>query len=222
MKKGPAIASAFLAFFLICPLLALAGGTRGLSPVISSISPTNHASGTFNVAIAGSNFKAVRSVTAIATPTGIAVSSTYVVNSSTQITATVNLAAGTFYFRVVTNYGTANSPNLLVSLPPPTISSISPTNGIAGTLNLAIAGSNFTNVQAVKAISTSTGTAVSSSYVVNSSSQITATANLPADTYYLQVSTASGTANSPVDLAVSSPPPTISSISPTQRRSGNP
>ena len=67
-----------------------------------------------------------------------------------------------------------------------------------------ISGSNFTNVQAVKAISASTGNAVGNSYVVNSSSQITATADLAADTYSLQVSTASGTANSP-NLVVNSP-----------------
>ncbi len=188
-------------------------------PTISSISPTTSVAGTVNVAISGNNFTNVQAVKAISASTGSQVADTYVVNSPNQITATANLPADTYYLQVSTTSGTANSPNLVVNPPPPTISSISPTTGVAGTLNVAISGNNFTNVQAVKAISASTGSQVADTYVVNSPNQITATANLPADTYYLQVSTTSGTAKSP-NLVVSSPPPTISSISPTTSVAG--
>ncbi len=180
----------------------------GSPPVISGISPTTNSAGAFNVLISGSNFANVQAVGVYDAASGNAVANaTYKVKSANKFTASVNLPAGSFYFRVTTSYGVSNnSPILMVSSPPPTISSISPTTAVAGTLSVTISGNNFANVQAVKAISTSTGAQVGESYVVNSSSQITATANLSADTYYLQVSTAAGTANSP-NLVVSSPAP---------------
>ena len=119
MKKGLVIGFILLAFFLLWEFPAQADKALKLantgSATISSISPTMHAEGSFAVTITGNNFKGVQAVTPISATTGTAAENVpFVVNSISKITATVALAADTYYFQVTTKSGTINSPNLAV------------------------------------------------------------------------------------------------------------
>jgi len=70
------------------------------------------------VRITGADFTRVRMVSIFNAATGNKISDTpFAANSPTQITATVNLAKGSFYFLVVTSAGTSNpSPTLFTAL----------------------------------------------------------------------------------------------------------
>lgn len=188
-----------------------------VTPVISSITPTSTTPGTITETLNGSNFYTVRSVAVYNATTRTFVSNaSFSTSGYTKITATVNLAAGSYYFRVNTNVGTSNnSPTLTLaagasaapappaSAPAPAISSVSPTISTAGAFNETITGSNFTNVQKVAVYNASTGSSVSNpTFTVNSSSQISAAVNLAAGSYFIQATTASGTSNNSPTLQV--------------------
>jgi hypothetical protein len=80
-------------------------------PIISSISPAFHEPGTFNVVIYGTYFSNTQTVGVYNADTGTLVGNTgFVVDSSGgQITATVNVLPGRYYFRVTTYSGTSNN-----------------------------------------------------------------------------------------------------------------
>jgi autotransporter-associated beta strand protein len=162
------------------------------APTITSFTPTSGAIGT-SVTINGSNFTGATAVRFNSTP-----AVTYGVVNSNQIVATVPVGATTGTIQVVTSGGTATSgSNFIVA---PVISSFTPTSGAVGT-SVTITGTNFTGATAVSFNSTP-----AVSYVVNSSTQITATIPVGTTSGTIQVVTPAGTGTSSTSLII---PPTI-------------
>ena len=133
-------------------------------PTIASFTPTSGLAGT-SVVITGTN------LTQALVVTFNSAAATFVVNSNTQITATVPIGVSTGPVGIISAAGTATSTTNF-TIPPPTITSFTPTSGAAGT-SVVITGTNFTGTTDV-AFNT-----VAATFVVNSNTQITAT--VPAD-----------------------------------------
>ncbi len=164
---------------------APAGG-GGNPPTVTSFSPTSGAVGTL-VDVRGTNFTSVTTVTFNGKP-----DSSFVVNSSTDITAHVPAGATTGRIAVTTPAGTGTSAsNFTVTSGgggAPTIASFTPAGGHSGT-RVTITGTNLAGATSVKL-----GTAAAS-FTVNSNTQITATAPiLPTGSYKWSVTTPGGTA----------------------------
>ena len=180
--------------------------TYFLPPAITSISPlTGSSNGGTSVVITGSNFVGVTGVSFGGTS-----ASSYTVNSSTQITAlTPARAVGVAQVQVTNPAGTAVAPVSFNYFAPPTITSISPNTGsnVGGT-SVTITGTNLTGATAV-----TFGGVNATSFIVNSSNQITAITPVGAiGTVTLQVATPGGAATSSYTYSVSAP--TITALSP--------
>jgi hypothetical protein len=182
----------------------------GSPPTITSFSPSSGAVGT-PVDIQGTNFTGTTSVKFNGTS-----DSTFVVNSSTDISAHVPTGATSGFITVTTPNGTGQSSTQFTVSGgggnPPTVTSFSPTSGPVGT-NVAITGTNFTGATSV----TFNGTAATS-FTVNSSTQIHANVPSGATTGKIAVTTGNGTGTSSTNFTVTtvSPKPTITGFSPTQ------
>ena len=141
-------------------------------PTVTSVSPgTTTISGGSTIAITGTNFMGVTGVSFGGTP---AIS--YTVNSSTSITAVAPIhVSGQVDVQVSAAYGTSATSaadQLIFMTPvlPPAVTGLSTASGsTAGGNSITILGTNFTNVSAVKF-----GNIPATSYVVNSTSSITA------------------------------------------------
>ncbi len=177
-------------------------------PTVTSFMPTSGAVGTL-VTVTGSAFTGATSVTF-----GGA-SASYVVDSDSQISATVPAAATTGPIAVTTSRGTGTSAGSFTVPPPPAITSFAPTSGSAGTL-VTVTGSAFTGATSV------TFGGASASYVVDSGSQISATVPAAATTGPIAVTTPSGTGVSVDSFTVTAPPPppTVTSFMPTSGAAG--
>ena len=151
-------------------------------PVISSFSPTSmYAGGT--VTITGTDFTGAYAVTFGGTN-----AASFTVQSPTTITAVVaNGTTGNVW--VYTPYGYAPKAGF-VFIPPPVISSFTPTTGGAGS-TVNITGTGFTGTTAV-----SFGGVPATSFTINSSTAITATVAAGA-TGNVTVTNPAGNANSP-------------------------
>ena len=90
----------------------------------------------------------------------------------------------------------------------PTVDSFTPTNGPSGT-SVVLTGTKFTGASAVRF------NGVTTSFAVNSATQITATVPATATTGPISVTNSSGTGTSGSSFTVGTPAPTITSISPT-------
>lgn len=137
-------------------------------PTVSTIAPTvGSLSGGTTVVIAGSNFYNVQKVTF----GGIAATS-FVVNSPTRITAVTPLkSAGIVDVKIETAGGTVIIGRSF-TFANPSIASVTPNSGvITGGISVVIAGTNLTGATEVLF-----GAVSATSYVVNSSNQITAIA----------------------------------------------
>jgi IPT/TIG domain len=167
---------------------------------VSGFNPTTGVVGT-SVVITGTGFAAGATVKFNQT-TATAV----VVNSPTQITATVPTGATTGPIRVTVSGNTARSTaNFTVTpVPAPTITSFTPTFGPVGT-SVTITGTNFSGT--VGGVNfTTTGVTfnnVAATFVVNSATQITATVPSTATTGPIRVTTPGGTATSTTNFTVS-------------------
>jgi len=95
------------------------------------------------------------------------------------------------------------------SLPPPTITSFTPSSGPIGT-TVTFTGTNFTGTTAVSF----NGTAASS-FTVNSATSLTATVPLNATSGTISITNGSGTATSASSYTVTLSPPKITSFSPS-------
>lgn len=108
-------------------------------PAITSFTPTTGSTGTM-IVIAGNNFTSISGVSF----GGVAAAS-FTVESPTRITAIVGSGA-TGNVSLTNVYGTFSRPGFAYfmppSLPPPTITSLSPTSGVVGTM-VTITGTNF-------------------------------------------------------------------------------
>ncbi|MFN9681424.1 MAG: beta strand repeat-containing protein, partial [Bacteroidota bacterium] len=173
------------------------------APAISSFTPTSGNTGQV-VTITGTNFTGATAVSF-----GGTAATTFTVLSATSINATVG--AGTSGTVLVT---TASGSGILAGftyLPPPTITSFSPTSGKTGQV-VTITGTNFTGATAV-----SFGGTAATSFTVVSATSITAVVGT-GKTGNVRVVTANGaiTKSGFIYLA----PPTISSFSPTSAGTG--
>ena len=161
------------------------------APTTTSFSPTSGAVGT-SVSIFGTNFTNVTGVRFNRT------SASFTVNSSTQITATVPPGAASGPISVTNLNGTATSTTNFTVVAAPTITSFSPTSGPVGT-SVTITGTNFTGATAVRFNN------VTASFVVNSSTKITATVPVGATTGLISVTGPGGTATSSTNFTVVGP-----------------
>jgi len=185
------------------PELVIQIGTGAPPPSITSFTPASGLVGT-QVTITGSSFSGATSVKFNGT-----MASTYFVDSSTQIRATVPTGATTGTISVTTSSGTSSSFSSFTVIPPaPVISSFNPASGPVGTV-VTITGSNFAGASSVQFNGTAAAT-----YTVDSASQITVTLPAGATNGKINVTTAGGTAQSATDYTVI-PPPTIASFNPT-------
>jgi gliding motility-associated-like protein len=159
-------------------------------PAIDAITPSSGAIGS-TVVITGTDFTGATAVSfnGINAPN-------FVVDSPTQITATVPVGATTGPITVTTANGTGTSTTNFTVLPPPTITSFSPSSGpISSTVT--ITGSNFTGATAVSF----NGITVTS-FTVNSATSITATVPIGATTGAIAVTTPSSTVTSSSNYTV--------------------
>ena len=180
------------------------------SPTISAITPTTGSTlGATAISITGTNFLGATSV-----KIGAVAATNVVVVSATKITAVTPAGSpGLAHVSVTTAGGTVTKENAFTYvISAPTISSVSPNSGpITGATAITITGTNFTDATSVKV-----GAVAATNVVVVSATQITALT--PAGTAGAQsvsVTTAGGTATKANAFSYSSPPPTITSVSPT-------
>ncbi len=176
-----------------------------LAPVISSFLPNSGNVGT-PVTILGSHFTGATSVTF----NGVA-STNVVVNSPTQITATVPAGATSGAINVTTSGGTGTSGANLFFLPP-IILGYSPVGGTIGS-QVVITGTSFNNANAV-----AFGGVATSAFTVDSPTQITVTVPVGAKTGPIGVSTPGGEVASTTNFY---PPPTITGFAPAAGAVGN-
>jgi hypothetical protein len=170
------------------------------TPAIASLTPTQGTVGT-SVDILGANFTGATAVTF----NGIAAA--FTVDSDSEIHATVPSGATTGPISVTTPQGTGTS-NATFILDAPWLSSYTPNSGPAGT-SVDIHGVYFTGATSVKF------NGAAALYTVDSDWEIHATVPSGATTGRITVTTPSGTGSSSDVFTVTSPPPTVSSFTPT-------
>ncbi len=198
-------------------LIVATGQPSQGAPVVSGISPTSGpAVGGTTVTIRGSGFTGASQVL-FGTAT-----STFTVNSDTQITVVSPAGSGTVHVTVITPKGASVSSSAdqftyqgAQLIPPiPTIASISPTSGpTTGGMRVTITGTGFTGVSKVLFGATA------ASFTVNTDKQITAVSPAGSGTVDVRVITPGGTSNAArFNYYVPGPPPAhvpfIKSISP--------
>ncbi len=174
-------------------------------PTITSFTPTSGAAGTL-VTITGTNFEFISNVRFNGTI------ASYTVVNNTTITATVPGGATTGPIAIQNGSGIGTSSTNYTVIQLPTINAFTPSSGGIGTV-VTISGSNFANIDSVEF-----GGGVNATFVVNSTSQITATVSAGSITglitiYRNGVSSVSSSTNFTVipDLIVS----TLQSVSGT-------
>ena len=185
---------------------------QAVAPSVTSVSPTSGpSSGGTSVTITGSALTGATGVSF-----GGTAASSFTVNSDTSITATAPAhGSGTVDITVTTTGGTSttSASDQFTYLAPPAVTSLSPTAGpTAGGTSVVITGTGFTGATAVKF-----GANNASSFTVNSSTQITATApSGSAGTVDVTVTTANGTSSTGAsDQYTYVAVPTVTSLSPT-------
>ncbi len=187
-------------------------------PTLTSVSPASGMQGTSGaVTLIGTNF--VAGATVATSNPGITVGSVTVV-SATQISATFTIAAnaapGSANVTLTTSGGTSVAAVFTVNPPPPTLTSVSPANGLQGASTpVTLTGTNF--ISGATVATSNPGITVSSVSVV-SATQITATftiaANAATGAVDVTVTTAGGT-SAPAAFTVNAVPPSVTSLWPT-------
>jgi hypothetical protein len=179
--------------------------TTTTTPIIASFSPTSGWFG-MSISISGDNFTGGTSVTFNGTE------AQFSIQSDQSISANVPPGATTGPISVTTANGTGVSSSSFTLVPPPTISSFTPTSGPIGT-TVDIHGSNFTG-----AVSVDFNGFPAADFTIDTDSEIHATVSTSGTTGPISVTTGSGTGYSASPFTV--PIPTISSITPTSGRVG--
>ena len=191
------------------------------APTVTLISPTaGPTGGGTTVVITGTGFSAANATGAVKFG---ATTTTYTINSNTQITATSPAAsAGTYDITVATPGGTSatSAADQYTYVAAPTVTAISPTAGpTGGGATVVITGTGFSAASATGAVKFGATTAT---YTINSNTQITATSPAgSAGTVDVRVATPGGTsATSAADQYTYVTAPTVTSISPTAGPTG--
>jgi len=175
-------------------------------PVITSFNPASGAVGT-TVTITGSNFVGVTGVSF-----GGVNATSFIVANATTITAVVgNGASGNVV--VTTSYGSSSLAGFSF-VPPPSVTSFTPTSGQPGTA-VTITGTGFTTAYAVQF-----GGITAQSFTVVNSTTITAVTSF-GNTGAITITSPSGSGSSSSNFTFTYPQPTISSFSPTSATTGN-
>jgi hypothetical protein len=197
--------------------------TAAAGPTLTGISPASGASGTsVNVTLTGTNLTGATAVTAPSQP-NITVSN-FVPVSSTQVKATLHLAAattvGAHAIEVIAPIGASNAVTFTV-VAAPKLTGISPASGAPDTsVNVTLTGTNLTGATAVTAPSQPNITV--SNFVPVSSTQVTATLHLAAATlpgaHAIEVITPAGASNTVTFTVVATPK--LTGISPASGVSG--
>ncbi|WP_413787807.1 IPT/TIG domain-containing protein [Streptomyces platensis] len=162
------------------------------TPAVISVSPTSGSTaGGTPVTVTGTAFTGATAVRFGATP-----SPSFTVSSDTQLTATTPPGTGTVQVTVTT--------------PAPALSSVSPASGpAAGGTTVTLTGTGFTGATAVQFGTTS------ASFIVNSATQITATAPAGSGTVQVTVTGPGGTSNGQPFTYTTAPVPALTSLTPT-------
>lgn len=209
MLGGQAVTVTFVSattLTIVLPALAYSGNTAtvqtatGLAssssfnftaplPTLTSFAPTSRQSGQ-TVVITGTNFTGATQVLF----GGVAAAS-FVVDSPTQITATVG-AGATGAVQVQTLYGSASLAGFTHVISTPMVLGFTPTLATAGT-QVVVTGTNFTGSTAVRV----NGASVHS-FTVDSPTQITAVVSKTQATGTVQVENAFGTGASAATLTI--------------------
>ena len=176
------------------------------APVITSFNPSSGPLGTV-VTITGSNFIGVTAVSF----GGTNATSFNVINATTITAVVGNGASGNV--AVTTSYGSSSLGGFSF-VPPPSVTSFSPTSGPPGT-TVTITGTNFTGVYAVQF-----GGISAQSFTVVNSTTITAVTNF-GNPGAITVASPNGSGSSSANFTFTYPQPTISSFSPTSATTGN-
>jgi hypothetical protein len=201
----------------------------GVVPSISSIAPSSGVSGRdYQVTLSGNAFVVSGgngctdgSTTINITGDGVTISGQSITNDTITATFTVapDAPAAAHDVTVSNSFGASNAVKFSVGLPTPTITSISPSNGLRGTsVTVTLAGTNFVSGSGT-IVKISTGGVAASNVNVQSDSSITATFTIdPAATvgkYFVFVSTPNGGDSNSVQFTVGSSTPTITGIAPS-------
>jgi hypothetical protein len=184
-------------------------GGGGNGPTITSFNPTAGPVGT-PVDIQGTNFTGATSVKFNGTP-----DTSYVVNSSSDISAHVPTGATSGFITVTTPNGTGTSSTQFAvqSASGPTVTSFTPQSGPVGT-NVSITGTGFTGATQV----TFNGTQAVN-FTVNSDTSMNANVPGGATTGPIAVTNGNGTGQSSTNFTVTTSgggAPTITGFTPTQ------
>lgn len=178
-------------------------------PSITSFTPSSGAPGA-SVIITGMNFTGATAVSI----GGVAVSS-FTVNSATQITAIVPAGVVDGVISVTASGVTGSSVQRFSVIPPPSITSFTPTNGAPGA-SVVITGRNFTDASNVRI------GGISTTFSVNSATQITAIVPPGVREGVISITTPGGTATSSERFTLPLlPVPTITSFSPSSGVAGD-
>jgi hypothetical protein len=142
----------------------------------------------------------------------------FTLTSDTQITATVPAGATTGNVTVASPAGTATGPGFNVTAAAPTVASLNPTSGVAGSL-VVLTGTDFTGGTSV-----AFNGVAASTFTVDSATQITVTVPTGATSGPVSVVTPGGSAIGPVYTVTppTAPAPTVSVLSPTNGLVGIP
>jgi len=170
------------------------------APSIVGFSPSSGGAGT-SVTITGANFTGATVVTFHGTA-----AQSFSVDSDTQVTAVVAAGSTSGTIAVTTPSGTGTSSGTFTFVPPPTITSFTPSAGGAHA-TVTVTGTSLTDVTHVKLNGTS------AAFSSLSATELTFTVPPGASTGTIQVTSASGSATSVGAFTVRSPP-TITSLSP--------
>ncbi len=162
-------------------------------PVISGFSPATGVAGSL-VVVTGVNFTGTTSVTFNGTT-----ATSSLVNSDTQITATVPVGATTGPITVNNPAGAGTSADSFIVVLAPAIVGFSPASGPVGT-SVTINGSNFTGTTNVAF------NGVAAAFIVNSGTQISATVPVGATTGGIAVRKPGGAATSAASFALIASP----------------
>ena len=171
------------------------------APLITAFTPSSGGAGTV-VSITGTNFTGATAVSF-----GGTAAASFTVGSDTTISATVGEGA-TGIITVTIPSGIATSGNPFSYTGASTITSFTPSSGVAGTM-VTISGENFTGATAV-----AFGGTPAAAFTVASSTSLTATVG-SGDTGTISVTTPGGMVTSSSTFTVIPPAPTITSFTPT-------
>lgn len=160
-----------------------------IEPRIDSFTPSSGGNGS-PIVITGSGFTGATKVTLDA------ISSSFSVDSATQITVTVPGNVGAGPIEVTTPAGTADSASDFTYIPPPNVDSFSPGSGAVGD-QIVITGFTFTGATEVDF-----NGAPATVFTVDSNTQITATVPAGATTGVITVVTPAGSGHSSTDFVV--------------------